>query len=413
MDNTLANILGAAGLPEELTASLQEAFDKKVAEAREEAEMSIREEFAARYEHDKANLVEAMDRMLTDVVQKTETQKAEEIAKLSEAKEKLDAAILEARKHYKAKLGEHVAVSKKFVLEQLANHIKSLTEQKNKLAAKHKALGESFNAVKAEMAQEHAARLKKIDEFVVKQVQRELNEFHQDHRALVETRVKLISESKKKLSETQKRFVKEAAEKVESVINETLKNEMVQLHEDLERNRQNMFGRRIFEAVAAEFMTSYLAEGTEVRKLQNMLESKAQELNATKSKLAEAAKAIDAVTRKVKLAEERATRTKIMTELLSTLRGEKRSVMESMLETTKTDALRATFDRLLPVVLNENTRKPQSKKEVLSETKAPARRVVAVTGDKANRLTESSQTESEAENTAEMGSILRLAGIIK
>jgi hypothetical protein len=413
MDN-LANILGQAGLPEELTASLQDAFNQKVAEAREEAEMSIREEFAARYEHDKSNLVEAMDRMLTDVVQKTETQKADEVAKLSEAKSKLDAAVKEARAHYKAKLGEHVQVSKKFVLEQLANHIKSLTEQKNKLAAKQAKLDEAFAAVKVEMAEEHATRLKKIDEFVVKQVQRELNEFHQDHRALVETRVKLISESKKKLSETQKRFVKEAASKVETVINATLKNEMVQLHEDLERNRQNMFGRRIFEAVAAEFMTSYLAEGSEVRKLQNMLESKAQELDATKAKLTEAATAIDAVKRKVKLAEERASRTKIMTELLSSLRGEKRSVMESMLETTKTDALRATFDRLLPVVLNEGTRKPtQTKKEVLSETKAPARRVVTVTGDKANRLTESAQTESEVENTAEMGAILRLAGIVK
>ena len=65
--------------------------------------------------------------------------------------------------------------------------------------------------------------------------------------------------------------MKEAAIKVEKVINTTLKREMTQLHEDLERNRQNMFGRRIFEAVAAEFMTSYLNEGTEIRKLQECL----------------------------------------------------------------------------------------------------------------------------------------------
>src|SRR3712207_8324907 len=46
--------------------TLFRSFDKKVAEAREEAEMSIREEFAARYEHDKSNLVKAMDLMLTE-----------------------------------------------------------------------------------------------------------------------------------------------------------------------------------------------------------------------------------------------------------------------------------------------------------------------------------------------------------
>jgi ABC-type phosphate transport system auxiliary subunit len=90
-----------------------------------------------------------------------------------------------------------------------------------------------------------------------------------------------VTEGKKKLAETQKRFVSEAAKKVEGAINETLKREMSQLHEDLERNRQNMFGRRIFEAVAAEFMTSYLAEGTEIRKLQNVLETKEKELAET------------------------------------------------------------------------------------------------------------------------------------
>jgi hypothetical protein len=88
MDN-LANILGESGLPAEMVTSLQEAFDKKVAEAREEAELSIREEFATRFEHDKATFVEAMDRMLSDVVQKTEEAKAAEIAKLKETHTKL------------------------------------------------------------------------------------------------------------------------------------------------------------------------------------------------------------------------------------------------------------------------------------------------------------------------------------
>ena len=103
-----------------------------------------------------------------------------------------------------------------------------------------------------------------------------------------------------------------------------------------------------------------------------------------------------------------------MSELLSPLRGEKRAVMESMLETTKTEHLRNAFDKLLPVVLNESTRKPQqTEKKVLSETKAPVRRVVTVTGDKSNRLLESAQTETEVEVEAEIGQIVRLAGIQK
>ena len=415
---TLANILGDSGLPSEMVASLQEAFDKKVAEAREEAELSIREEFAARFEHDKATFVEAMDRMLTDVVQKTEDAKAAEIANLKETQVKLKSAIKEARAHYRAKLVESIGTANTFVTGQLAKTIKGLHEHKAKLASKEAKLNEQFDAVKAEVVRQQAERVAKIDQFVIRQVQKELNEFQQDHKALVETRVKIVAESKKRISETQKKFVKESARKVETAINETLKREMVQLHEDLERNRQNNFGRRIFEAVAAEFMTSYLNEGTENRSLQITLESKEQELAAKEAKLNEAVKAIESITRKVKLAEDRAIRTKTMTELLSPLRGEKRSVMESMLESTKTENLRQQFDKLLPVVLNEGTRKPAvaapADKRVLSETKAPVRRVV--TGDKTTRLAESARTETEVELDATndmLATVVRLAGIQK
>ncbi|RYD58067.1 MAG: hypothetical protein EOP83_20925, partial [Verrucomicrobiaceae bacterium] len=355
MDN-LANILGESGLPAEMVTSLQEAFDKKVAEAREEAELSIREEFATRFEHDKATFVEAMDRMLSDVVQKTEEAKAAEIAKLKETHSKLTAQINEAKTLYRSKLKESIGTSNAFVTRELAKTIKALAESKKNFVAKQKKLDEQFDSVKAEVARQQAERVTKIDEFVVRQVKRELNEFKQDHRALVETRVKIVAESKKKLADTQKKFVSESAKKVEAEINATLKREMSQLHEDLERNRQNNFGRRVFEAVAAEFMTSYLNEGSEIRTLQNVLESKEQELAQKTAKLNEAKSAIESVTRKVKLAEDRAIRTKTMTELLSNLRGDKRQMMESLLETTKTDALRSAFDKYLPAVLNEGVR---------------------------------------------------------
>ena len=117
------------------------------------------------------------------------------------------------------------------------------------------------------------------------------------------------------------------------MINETLKREMTQLHEDLEKNRQNMFGRRIFEAVAAEYMTSYLTEETEIRKLQDALSTQEQALTETQGKLDEAVKEGQIASRKVRLAEDRAVRTKILGELLTNLRGDKRSVMEGMCST--------------------------------------------------------------------------------
>jgi hypothetical protein len=186
----------------------------------------------------------------------------------------------------------------------------------------------------------------------------------------------------------------------------------------LEKNRQNMFGRRIFEAMAAEYMSSYLAEGTELRKLQTMLEGKAAELKAVQTKLDENAKASEAAARKAKIAEDRASRSKIMSELLGSLRGEKRAVMENLLESTKTDHLRASFERLLPVVLNENGRRapvaPANKR--LVETKSPVEnRKTTFTGDKSNRLAETIQAENDADRdfSSEISSILRLAGVSK
>lgn len=420
MDNhSIAKLLGEGTLPKEIVESLQEAFDAKVANARAEAETSVREEFSRRYEHDKSNLVEALDRMMTDVVTKHETEKSAAVQKFVEARNTFRKAIKESRRAYKSKLDESIGTSRKFVVAQLTGEISKLRESRKKLVADRLNTANKIESIKEGLARAHAARLKKIDEFVVRQVGAELKEFAVDHRALVETRLKLVKEGRKKLSETQSRFVKQAANKVEHVINTTLRSEMTQLHEDLEKNRQNMFGRRIFEAVAAEFMTSYLAEGTEIRKLQNVLESKKAELANAKSKLEEATRTSDVAQRKAKLAEDRAQRSKVLSELLSNLRGEKRRVMEGMLETTGTTALRETFNKLLPVVLDDSTRRgpvpAQQPRRSLNESARPTGKPATVlTGDsaRANRVYESARTES-ADDFDEIAQVVRLAGIHK
>jgi hypothetical protein len=417
MDKTLAELLESTGLPSEILSALQEAFSKKVASAREEAEMSLREEFARRYEHDKSQLVEAMDRMLTDVVTKQEESKAAEVSQFIEARNAFRTAVKESRQHYKTKLREHLALTRNFAVEQLSKEASALRAERKGLKEAKMQIKAQLASLKESAAKQQNDRLKKIDEFVVRQVGKELKEFGEDHRALVETRHKLVSESRKKLKEMQTKFIQHSAAKVETMVNESLKREMTQLHEDLERNRQNMFGRRIFEAVAAEYMTSYLAEGTEVRKLNSILESKTAELKEVKTKLEEVEQRTEQARRKALIAEDRATRTQVMSELLSNLRGEKRAVMEGMLETIKTGNLRTAFNKLLPVVLNENTRKaanPQGSKKLM-EDRPQSRLVTQHTGDqRTNRLYETAQAESEVEtDNSELATVVRLAGIQK
>jgi hypothetical protein len=196
------------------------------------------------------------------------------------------------------------------------------------------------------------------------------------------------------------------------MVNENLKREMKQLHEDLELNRQNMFGRRIFEAVAAEYMTSYLSEGTEVRKLKTMLEGKNQELADVSTKLNEVEKSTEVARRKAVIAEDRANRNATMTELLSNLRGEKRAVMEGMLETVKTVNLRDAFNKLLPVVLSESNRKPLASKKLM-EGSTEKRTSAVITGDQRNSRLYEAQAEVEVETDSELAQVVRLAGIQK
>lgn len=414
MDNNIAQLLGDK-LPPEIATSLQEAFDKKVAEVREQAELALRGEFAKRYEHDKENLVEAIDRMLSDVISKHETEKANAVTKFTEARTAFRKAVKEAKATYRDKLNEQSAASRNVVVEKLKTEVIKLREAKKKILAERLAYADKLTAVKESLTADHNKRLKKIDEFVVRQLEKELKEFMQDHRALVTTRVKLVAESRDRLRVAQRRFVKEAANKVEHTINETLKREMTQLHEDLEKNRQNMFGRRIFEAVAAEFMTSYLAEGTEIRKLQQVLETKEQALSTAETKLIEAVKDGQTASRKAKLAEDRIVRSKVLGELLGNLRGDKRSIMEGMLETVRTDALRTSFDKLLPVVLNETSRKAHVSaptRKPLTETRPQPAANVVTGGQRANRLAEAAEAEA-FEFDPDIAQVIRLAGIHK
>lgn len=528
MDNIVKKLFEAGLLSEDDQQALQESFEARieneVATIRESVETQLREEMAQRFEHDKTIMVEAMDRMLTDVVQKYETAKVTEATKLRESQARYDAAVKDARNAYKARVKEHAQVLEAFVIQKLNSEIaefnedkqavsqlrvkfaeanasnkakyqarlkehakvlesfvvnklnseisefnedkqdvrdmkarlteanqsnkaaykKRMTEQmavmrkfvvtkldeeiavlqgkqqqvneeRNALAAQRQQVTESLNNQRKQLAEAMAQRVAKIDKFVVGQVSKELREFEEDKQALVAKKVQLVAEAKTKLRETQRNFVREAAKLVDKKVSESMKVEMKQLHEDLERNRQNMFGRRIFEAVATEFMTSYFSEGTEVKKMEKVVESLTNELSTVKQKLSESKQATDVAARKGKLAEEAATRTRVLGELLAPLGRDKRSVMQELLETVKTPQLREAFNKYLPAVLNEGGKKVAiPARQTLSETPVKPKSFVAITGDKQNnRLLETVQPQAQEEVSVETAEILKLAGLRK
>ena len=467
MDNGLNGLLESGLLNEDTKTALEEAWNAKLdevrADIREDVEAQVREEFSARFDADKGNLVEAMDHMLTDAVKQYAVESVAATKALNEERANLTVAIKEARASYKAKTAEHTKMLEQFVMTQLAEELKGIAEdhalmqeQRVKLAkeiseaqasydaklAEHSArieqfvmgkLSEEISSLKAQesalaeqrvadakklrehriqMNEQTAARINKLEGFVLETLNKEISELEEDRNALVEAKVMLVAESKQKLEETKKAFITRASALVEKTIDAQIRGELTQLKEDIVAARQNLFGRRLFEAFSAEFMTSYLSEGSEVRKLQGQLNESAAQLEAANKILAESKAEIQQSARRAKLAEERASRVQIKNELLAPLSKEKRNVMEELLDTVKTDKLKEAFQKYLPTVLNEGTRTANQGRRTLSETAAEPKKTVAVTGNRVTQLAESARAEDvPAKSNNEIAELRRLAGI--
>ena len=368
-----ADILAeGTNLSEEARVQIQEAWDTKLVEAKEELTAELREEFAQKFEHDKSIMIESIDKFLNDKVQS-------EIAEFAEDKK----ALAEERVTYKARVAEHVKVLERFITETLATEIKELRSDRD-----------------AQKANVH-----KLEDFVLKQLAEEVKEFHSDKKALAEQRVKIISEGKQELVRTKREFVKKAAQVIEKNINESLKKEIGAFRTDIKAARENDFGRRIFEAYVGEYMTSHLNESGEVRKLQEQIAQLNEQVETTKVEAAQQKQLTESVQRKLSAAKDRVNRDKKLNELLGPLSKKDRGVMEELLQTVKTEKLDEGFKKYIPAVLNEDTRNtaPKQERTALKESVRTAK-----TGNKRASI---AQTEEDQSDLAEISQLKKMAGI--
>ena len=66
MIDAISKLVESGAISEDVQKSIQEAWDAKIKENKEVVGAELREEFAKRYEHDKANMIEAIDSMMND-----------------------------------------------------------------------------------------------------------------------------------------------------------------------------------------------------------------------------------------------------------------------------------------------------------------------------------------------------------
>lgn len=343
MLDAIKPLLESGLINEDIGQQLNEAWEAKLNEARQQVRAELHEEFAQRYEHDRSVMVEALDKMITDHL-------SDEIREFSEERK----AMNEERIQAQFKLRENATKFNDFMVTKLAEEIRELRSDR-----------------KVQMENQ-----KKLEQFVVHALSREIKEFSQDRQAVVEAKVKLVAEGRKQLEALKERFISESAKKVSSAVTSHLKGELSQLKEDIKLARENNFGRKLFEAFASEFSVTHLSEKAETRKVLQALAIKDQQLAEATNKLQKAAQIVESKDREVRIIKESAQREKTMGQLLSSLNAEKAEVMKALLESVQTPKLENAFNKYLPAVLNTGS-EIAPKKKALTESV-----IVEATGDK-------------------------------
>jgi len=363
MLDALKPLLDSDLINEDTRQEISEAWEAKLNEAREQVRAELREEFAQRYEHDKTVMVEALDKMVTEGL-------VSEIQAVAAEKQ----ALAEDRVRFQAKIKESATKFNDFMVTKLAEEIGELRKDRRT----------------------HNEGLEKLEKFVVRALAEEIMEFAQDKQDVVETKVRLVRDARDTLENLKARFVTESANKMSQAVSRHLKAELSQLHEDIKIARENNFGRKIFEAYAAEFGSTRLNENTEVRRLRQEISAKDQQLAEATRSAEDARVVVESKEREIRMIKESNERESTMEELLAPLNEEKREIMKNLLESVQTQRLKGAFEKYLPAVLAEG--KTAKARQVIAESHR------AVTGDKNVKV-------HEEEDRSNVIDIKRLAGL--
>ena len=358
MIDAISKLVESGAISEDVQKGIQEAWDLKIKENKEQVGAELREEFAKRYEHDKANMIEAIDTMMNEKL-------SEEITKFVEDRK----ALAQEKIAYKENVGKHSAKLESFILSKLNEELKELHSDR-------KGVHENF---------------KKMEEFVVNALAKEIKEFHEDKKGVVETKVKLVAEAKKQMAKMKEAFITRSAKVVESAVNKKLAEELKSLKEDITAAREVNFGKKIFEAFASEYQASYLNEKSESARLMKVVDETTLKLKDAEKSIEEKKAVIESKEQEISRAKDLMERKETMGELLKPLSKEKADVMSQLLESVQTGKLKSAYDKYLPAVMDD---KPVAQaKKIISES----------SGDKADVR----QTRGDAD----INSIRKLAGI--
>ncbi|MCK5309012.1 MAG: hypothetical protein KAJ73_10395, partial [Zetaproteobacteria bacterium] len=227
----------------------------------------------------------------------------------------------------------------------------AITEAKELATAETKVeLAEQWNT-------ERDSLIEAIDNKVTEFLNSEMTELREDINRFRDLEVEYatkLTEAKSQMGDELKGDLSDLVEKVDTFLEIRLNSELEELREDIQVQKENVFGRKIFEAIAEEFQENYASDGN----LAETLSETKLRLSDTSNALKEAETKLNSIEREQKLSE-----------TLSPLSGKNREVMEAILKNVTTDQLDEGYKTFIGRVLKENKEEKTIIKEDKEENK--------------------------------------------
>ena len=240
----------------------------------------------------------------------------------------------------------------------------------------------------------------KLREMFTREVE-ELREDFENFRDLEAEYAEKIVEAKAAMADELQGDMGQLVDKIDSFMEIKLNEEIEELREDISQARKQEFGRRIFEAVSAEYMSQFHNEDdseTNFADLEARLEQTQNALEESEVKHAELERIIKLDT------------------ILAPLSGTQREVMEQVLQTVATHKLEEGYKTFLPRIIRETKESEKEDDTVLSESaqvneSTDTSEVSIVTGDVDNTIVENEVVNESVVDDSELKRMLRLAGL--
>ena len=366
--------------------AFEEMMNEKVQQIRAEVREEVYEELSKQAKQDKERIVESMNE-LTDKVIKEEMAKIN-VHRKNLIKEKL--ALKEAKENVEKTVADRTAMIKEEFNKKLRESIdqmkKNLEAQKEDFVEKaSKFINES---VKREVSELHSDRqqlgsaLNKFGKFIAEQVSANVKKQRDEIKSLDALKVRLVKEQQEKVAEAKKKFFAEAAEKMNTFVEKSIKRELTEFRKDIAESRKKSFGSKIFEAFAKEFAVKFFNEDKVVK---GLLES----VKASNNKLLHAQKTTEEMNAKLlkenkelKTVNSSLTRAKMINESVAHLPVAKQEMVKGLVKDVPTNQLMESLKKYIPMIMEGNSSKNINKDErVLSESK----KLRVMTGSKENR----------------------------